>query len=337
MDSRMVPNPLASRVAIVEETYVIYWCEKCFMPHAPCEEDQQQQEEVDDNDDDVCMMEIATSSPREATSTELIGARTVVIFGDYIHQVLLLPFSHTFEVDIVHAFEFPSNDFEYLRALMIEKYDGGVPSEEDRQLLMNVVVSQEKDHNTISKTTKGPQAKSKFTFLTKETPKKNASGRELVSPIKTYVPPHAKAENNLIPSDEFSNLSPSASLLKSIPYDIAQEEIIQGKDVNKVETPLTVVVLEKPQVLEELGEPPKVYLGSSLVKSQLNVDPFFTTLVIKDTLLHNCMVDYGASCNVMTLEVMNELNVKVIVAYGKCNAMDSREVLVAGCVKDLVM
>ncbi|KAH9306594.1 hypothetical protein KI387_010998, partial [Taxus chinensis] len=56
------------------------------------------------------------------------------------------------------------------------------------------------------------------------------------------------------------------------------EEIIQGRDVNKVETPLTVAELEKPQVLEEPGEPPEVYLGTSLVKTQLNVDPFFTTL-----------------------------------------------------------
>ncbi|KAH9304017.1 hypothetical protein KI387_008421, partial [Taxus chinensis] len=92
--------------------------------------------------------------------------------------------------------------------------------------------------------------------------------------------------------------------------------------------------LEHPQVLEELGEPPKVYLGTSLVKSQLNVDPFFTTLVIKDKLLHNYMFDFGASCNVMPLEVMNELGIKVTV-YGKCTAMDSREVPVVGCVKDL--
>ncbi|KAH9298019.1 hypothetical protein KI387_029701, partial [Taxus chinensis] len=51
-----------------------------------------------------------------------------------------------------------------------------------------------------------------------------------------------------------------------------------------------------------------------------------------DRLLHNCMFDSGASCNVMPLEVMNELNIKVT-TYGKCNAMDSREVPVFGCVK----
>ncbi|KAH9312345.1 hypothetical protein KI387_027380, partial [Taxus chinensis] len=44
-----------------------------------------------------------------------------------------------------------------------------------------------------------------------------------------------------------------------------------------------------------------------------------------------------ASCNVMPLEVMNELNIKVTRAYGKCTAMDSRYVPILGCVKGLVV
>ncbi|KAH9297618.1 hypothetical protein KI387_029300, partial [Taxus chinensis] len=63
-------------------------------------------------------------------------------------MVPILPPSHTLEVDTVQYFEFPNNDFEYLRALMIKKYDGGISSKEDRQLLMNVVVAQEKEYNT---------------------------------------------------------------------------------------------------------------------------------------------------------------------------------------------
>ncbi|KAH9318946.1 hypothetical protein KI387_020715, partial [Taxus chinensis] len=44
-----------------------------------------------------------------------------------------------------------------------------------------------------------------------------------------------------------------------------------------------------------------------------------------------------ASCNVMPLEFMNDLNIKVTVAYGMCTAMEFREVLVVGCVKGLVV
>ncbi|KAH9321588.1 hypothetical protein KI387_016227, partial [Taxus chinensis] len=43
------------------------------------------------------------------------------------------------------------------------------------------------------------------------------------------------------------------------------------------------------------------------------------------------------SCNIMPMEVMNELNIKVIAAYGKFTIMDSREVPVVGCVKGLVV
>ncbi|KAH9319545.1 hypothetical protein KI387_021314, partial [Taxus chinensis] len=43
------------------------------------------------------------------------------------------------------------------------------------------------------------------------------------------------------------------------------------------------------------------------------------------------------SCNVMPLEVMNELDIKVTKTYGKCTAMDSKQVPVVGCVKGLVV
>ncbi|KAH9295238.1 hypothetical protein KI387_038826 [Taxus chinensis] len=236
---------------------------------------------------------------------------------------------------------------------------------------MNVVVGHEKEYNTRSKVAKGvgPQAKPKIPVLTsipKETPRKDASGKGLVVSSRTCVPPHAQTVKNPVPSDEFVNLPPNTALPKYVPCDIAQilsqikisvpivellripehrsrafkylgfreEKVTQGRNV---ETPPTISELKKPQVLEEPGEPPEVYLGTSLVESQLNVDPFFTTLIIKDRLLHNCMFDSRASCNVMPLEVMNELNIKVTTTYGKCTAMDSREVPVVGCVKGLVV
>ncbi|KAH9308430.1 hypothetical protein KI387_036341, partial [Taxus chinensis] len=49
------------------------------------------------------------------------------------------------------------------------------------------------------------------------------------------------------------------------------------------------------------------------------------------------MFDLGASCNVMPLEVMNELNIKVTNFFGKFTAMDSREVPVIGYIKGMVV
>ncbi|KAH9291061.1 hypothetical protein KI387_044632, partial [Taxus chinensis] len=119
---------------------------------------------------------------------------------------------------------------------------------------------------------------------------------------------------------------------------LKEEKTTPSRNVNIVETPPQFITdLVTPPALEDLGEAPEVYLGTSLVDSQLNFDPFFTTLIINDRLFHNCMFDSGASCNVMPLEVMNELDIKLKVAYGKCTAMDSREVLIVGCVKGLVV
>lgn len=115
---------MAAIVVSVEEANEIEWCDIFFLPHSPCDEDQEVEEVDDEIDDDLCMMGCSTSSRKGATSTELIGTRTTVNFWDCIQWVLPLPPSHTFEIDMVQDFKFPSNYFEYLRALMIKKYDG---------------------------------------------------------------------------------------------------------------------------------------------------------------------------------------------------------------------
>ncbi|KAH9301366.1 hypothetical protein KI387_012949, partial [Taxus chinensis] len=76
-ENRLVPDPLTSRVTTVEEANVIEWCDRCFLPHSPCDVDQEV-EEVDDDEtyDDVCMMESPANSQQGETSTELISART---------------------------------------------------------------------------------------------------------------------------------------------------------------------------------------------------------------------------------------------------------------------
>ncbi|KAH9303231.1 hypothetical protein KI387_014814, partial [Taxus chinensis] len=204
-----------------------------------------------------------------------------------------------------------------------------------------------------------PQAKPKIPLLT-SIPK---------VALMNDTSPHAQTIKIPVPYDEYVNLHPNVSLPKSDPYDINQvlsqinvsvpiiellripkhkkrafkylglkeEKSILGRNVNIVETPQIIVDSGTPRALEDLGEAPEVYFGTYLVESQLNVDPFFTTLIIKDRLLHNYMFDSGASCNVMPLEVMNKLDIKVKVAYGSCTAMDSREVSVVGCVKGLVV
>ncbi|KAH9308572.1 hypothetical protein KI387_036483, partial [Taxus chinensis] len=106
----------------------------CFLPHPPCEMDQQviEDDNKDEMDDDICMMGSSSCSQQAATSTDVISARTAATFWYFIKRVPFLSLPHAHDVDVVQAFEIPNNYFEYLRALMIKKYDGGIPSEEDR-------------------------------------------------------------------------------------------------------------------------------------------------------------------------------------------------------------
>ena len=63
--------------------------------------------------------------------------------------------------------------------------------------------------------------------------------------------------------------------------------------------------------------------------------PFFITLIMNDHLLHNCMLDSGASSSVMTKKVMEQLNLRISRPYHNICAMDSKVVEVHGLIKDL--
>jgi hypothetical protein len=62
---------------------------------------------------------------------------------------------------------------------------------------------------------------------------------------------------------------------------------------------------------------------------------FFLSLLMNDYLLHNCMLDSGASSNVMTKKVMEQLNLRISRPYHNICAMDSKTIEVHGLIKGL--
>jgi hypothetical protein len=63
--------------------------------------------------------------------------------------------------------------------------------------------------------------------------------------------------------------------------------------------------------------------------------PFFLSLLVNDFILHNCMLDSGATSNVMTKKVMEQLNLRISRPYHNICAMDSRTIEVHGLIKGL--
>jgi hypothetical protein len=63
--------------------------------------------------------------------------------------------------------------------------------------------------------------------------------------------------------------------------------------------------------------------------------PFYLSLGINGFRLNNCMLDSGASTNVMSLKVMKQLGLKTTRPYGNVCGIDSRKVKVYGLIEDV--
>jgi hypothetical protein len=82
---------------------------------------------------------------------------------------------------------------------------------------------------------------------------------------------------------------------------------------------------------------PIIVFGLHVEGAKDTVAPFYITLTIFYHLLHNCMLDSGASHNVMPKAIMDKLGLKVTRPYGDLYSFDSRRVKCIGMIKDLVV
>ena len=65
--------------------------------------------------------------------------------------------------------------------------------------------------------------------------------------------------------------------------------------------------------------------------------PFYISLDIHDKILHNCLLDSGASHNLMPKVVMDEIGLSITKPYHDLFSFDSRKVKCLGLIKDLVV
>jgi ribonuclease HI len=84
-------------------------------------------------------------------------------------------------------------------------------------------------------------------------------------------------------------------------------------------------------------EKPAVFLGPMVEDRDDSSPPFYTSLNIHDKVLHNCLMDSGASHNLMPKAIMEELGLEVTRAYHDLYSFDSRRVQCLGVIKDLVV
>jgi hypothetical protein len=83
-------------------------------------------------------------------------------------------------------------------------------------------------------------------------------------------------------------------------------------------------------------EKPTVILGPLIEDRDDSSLPFYTSLNIHDKVLHNCLMDSGASHNLMPKFVMDELGLEITKTYHDLYSFDSRKVKCLGVIKYLV-
>ena len=90
-------------------------------------------------------------------------------------------------------------------------------------------------------------------------------------------------------------------------------------------------------VINLQDEKPTIMFGLHIENSKDYVAPFYITLTMHDHLLHNCMLYFGASHNLMPKVIMENVVLEIIRPYQDLYSFDSRKVKCLGMIKDLVV
>ena len=74
-------------------------------------------------------------------------------------------------------------------------------------------------------------------------------------------------------------------------------------------------------------ENPRIFIGSALAEKTENEagasPPFYITLTVHEHMIHNCLLDLGASHNLMPKAVMEALGLSITKPYHDLYAFDS--------------
>jgi hypothetical protein len=128
-------------------------------------------------------------------------------------------------------------------------------------------------------------------------------------------------------------------------------------EINKIKIPIPLVELEKnpiyrkqiakiisfsenesqADVIKLEDDKPNIIFGPHFEGARDIVAPFYIMLTVYDHLLHNCMLDSGASHNVMPKAIMDRLGLEITRPYGDLYSFDSRKIKCIGMIKYLVV
>jgi hypothetical protein len=154
-----------------------------------------------------------------------------------------------------------------------------------------------------------------------------------LSPIIQNHAPKIKEILNLAPSFNFEHE------IQKIRIPVPLTELIKHGEFKRRFSDLLKSEASYPPTdsINLQDERPTVVLGPMVEDRDDSSPPFYTSLNIHDKVLHNFLMDSGASHNLMPKGVMEELGLEFTRAYHDLYSFDSRRVQCLGVIKDLVV
>jgi hypothetical protein len=107
------------------------------------------------------------------------------------------------------------------------------------------------------------------------------------------------------------------------------------KDILKTLDPQSVS--HSADILNIYDDKTTITLGQMVEDRDESCPPFYISLNIHEKTLHNCLLDSGASHNLMPKAVMDELGLEITKSYHDLFSFDSQKVKCLGMIKDLAV
>jgi hypothetical protein len=183
--------------------------------------------------------------------------------------------------------------------------------------------------------------------------KASAPSKKIVSPVNHQIPESQplveQQKNQEAPS---SQVKISDKTVDKAPYSFNFEAELQNikipiplvemmknemfkKDILKTLDPQSVS--HSVDILNIYDDKPTITLGQMVEDRDESCPPFYISLNIHEKTLHNCLLDSGASHNLMPKVVMDELGLEITKSYHDLFSFDSRKVKCLGMIKDLAV
>jgi ribonuclease HI len=185
--------------------------------------------------------------------------------------------------------------------------------------------------------------------------KKEVVAKQPAAPVKQTSTPAKQQQKQLQPQAK------EQVILRAPPNEVKTSDRLSysfnfESEIQKVKIPMPLTELMKNDIFKSAilkslepktppaadyvnlqDDKPTVTIGPMVEDRDDSCPPFYISLNIHDKILHNCLLDSGASHNLMPKAVMDELGLDVTKPYHDLFSFDSRKVRCLGLIKYLVI